>query len=83
MEVQFLTAAHKHSSNNVEEVKSSTICGCFYCRKVYSPVEIKEYIDNGQTALCPYCGVDAVIGNASGYEVTDAFLTDMFNKWFR
>lgn len=82
MKEPLLTDAHKHSSNNVEEVKNSTLCGCFYCRRIYAASVIEEFIDNGQTALCPYCGVDAVIGDASGYVVTDDFLTDMYSKWF-
>lgn len=82
MKEPLLTDAHKHSSNNVEEVKSSTLCGCFFCRRIYAASEIEEFIDNGQTALCPYCGVDAVIGDASGYVVTDDILTDMYSKWF-
>ena len=80
--MKLLTDAHSHSSNNVEEIKGSALCGCFYCRKVFAPKEVKEFIDNGQTALCPYCGIDSVIGDASGYEVTETFLTDMYNKWF-
>jgi hypothetical protein len=31
----------------------------------------------GQTALCPRCGIDAVIGSASGYPITQDFLQRM------
>ena len=37
----------------------------------------------GQTALCPYCGVDSVLGSASGYSITVEFLTRMREYWFR
>jgi acetone carboxylase gamma subunit len=36
----------------------------------------------GQTALCPECGIDSVIGDASGYPITEAFLGKMKTFWF-
>jgi hypothetical protein len=36
----------------------------------------------GQTALCPKCGVDAVIGDKSGLPITTEFLTTMHGMWF-
>src|SRR5262245_37274288 len=35
-----------------------------------------------QTAVCPECGIDSVIGNASGFEITEAFLEEMRAAWF-
>lgn len=40
---------------------------CVYCDEIFSPVEIKNWVDLnssniGQTALCPHCEVDSVIG---------------------
>jgi hypothetical protein len=37
----------------------------------------------GQTALCPSCGIDAVIGAACGYPITVSFLARMHSEWFR
>jgi hypothetical protein len=36
----------------------------------------------GQTALCPKCGIDAVIGSASGYPISREFLAEMHRHWF-
>ena len=49
-----------------EDVLGSTVCGCFYCCAEFEPGEIHEWVDAdeqglGQTALCPRCGIDAVI----------------------
>src|SRR5581483_9226086 len=74
--------AHKHSSMHREEVLRSDCCGCFHCFRVFAPAEIAEWIDNGQTALCPYCPVDSVIGSASGYPITKEFLEEMHKYWF-
>jgi hypothetical protein len=35
-----------------------------------------------QTALCPKCGIDSVIGSLSGYPITAAFLRQMYGCWF-
>ena len=49
-----------------------------------SPIEITRYADDNSigTAICPYCGVDAVIGESSGLPITKTFLEKMHNKWF-
>ena len=64
----------------------SEVCGCFYCRKTFGPEQITEWVDFhdgvGTTALCPRCGIDAVIGSASGYPITEAFLAAMHRRWF-
>jgi hypothetical protein len=79
--------AHRHSSNHRDEIASSTICGCFYCRSTFTPQAVTEWVDEGpddcgQTALCPRCGVDSVIGDRSGFPVTDEFLAAMNAHWF-
>jgi hypothetical protein len=78
-----LRAAHRHSSQHVDEVRSSPLCGCFYCLDIFVPDEVAEWIDEESTALCPRCGVDAVIGEASGYPIRNAaFLRAMHQLWF-
>lgn len=36
-------------------------CGCFYCLKTIAPAEITEWVDGGETPICPHCGVDSVL----------------------
>jgi len=34
-------------------------------------------------AICPYCGIDAVIGSESGFPIDDPdFLKEMNEHWF-
>lgn len=68
---------------------ASVICGCFYCSSTFEPGDIGEWVDAaedgdglGQTALCPHCGVDAVLGSQSGYPITPEFLATMHRHWF-
>ena len=35
----------------------------------------------GQTATCPICKVDSVIGSASGYALTDELLRSLHDYW--
>ena len=74
--------AHSKSVNHRAELEKDSVCGCFYCKSIYSPSEITAWIDSGTTALCPKCGIDAVIGESSGYPITEDFLTMMNNYWF-
>jgi hypothetical protein len=46
-------------------------------------VDILEWTDDDQTALCPNCGIDSVIGDKTDYPVTDLdFLKQMNTFWF-
>jgi hypothetical protein len=74
--------AHKHSSKHRVEILSSLACGCFYCLSIYPPSDVVEWIDEDQTAICPECDIDSVIGDASGYPITAEFLTSMKKQWF-
>ena len=72
--------AHLHSYRNRRALEQADVCGCFHCLKIFSPKEIAEYVDDHQTAICPYCAVDAVIGENSGFPVTQDFLLRMRRK---
>jgi hypothetical protein len=54
----------------------------FTVKRFFLRSEIKEWIDGDKTALCPHCGIDAVIGSASGFELTKEFLHRMCEYWF-
>ncbi len=88
-----IIAAHRYSSNHRESVLASDVCGCFYCLSIFSPSEIEDWVDarkdetdineSGQTAFCPRCGIDSVLGSASGYPITREFLQKMNDYWFQ
>lgn len=75
-------AAHKHSKGHRAEIESSTRCACFFCFRTFNSTEIKSWIDSNQTALCPRCGVDSVLGSASTHRLDDAFLRGMHQQFF-
>ncbi len=78
-----IVEAHMHCAQHREEIESSTLCGCFYCQRIFKPEEISEWIADGTCAMCPKCEIDAVIGDASGYPVTKKFLKEMNYYWFK
>lgn len=83
MNQEDIIKAHKFSSNHKQELLNDKKCGCFFCLKIFNPQEIKEWIaDNSGTAICPYCGIDSIIGESSGYPITLEFLEAMNNYWF-
>ena len=79
-----IIAAHKYCTANRKQLAKDKVCGCFYCLKIYDPKEIEDWIQDkdGDTALCPYCDIDSVIGESSGYPITLGFLKEMYNHWF-
>ena len=85
---QQLKKAHYFSNNHKPELEQDSVCGCFYCQRVFHPKEITEWLieknpaDWRGTAVCPYCDVDAVIGESSGFPITEEFLSAMSECWF-
>ena len=80
-EMQDVIRAHNYAVHNYPKIKEDETCGCFYCLNIFKPSEIYDWtIDH--TALCPYCNIDSVIGESSGYPITEEFLKKMNEYWF-
>ena len=88
MEKFDLKKAHLFSCNHKPELEKDSTCGCFYCLKIFKPSEIKDWLFGGNdcdrrgTAVCPYCCIDSVIGESSGFPITIEFLKEMHDYWF-
>jgi hypothetical protein len=72
-------------------LEQSEWCGCFYCLGFFRPPSIKEWVDDGQTAKCPGCGIDAVLPDKSLVLIDSMdssmtwslfFLQKMHERWF-
>ena len=75
--------AHRFSIHNRQELQQDKRCGCFYCLRIFDPKEITDWIEDApDTAICPYCGVDSVIGAYTGYPISLTFLEKMHAYWF-
>ena len=79
-ESDYITA-HEYCMFNRRLIEHDKRCGCFHCLKVFDTKEL-EWVDFDLTALCPYCGIDAVIGESAGYPLIEEFLEKMRDYWF-
>ncbi|HLO12895.1 MAG TPA: cytoplasmic protein [Pseudoneobacillus sp.] len=79
---QDLQKAHQYSRKNRIGLERNNVCGCFHCLRIFNPNEIDEWLDDNDTAECPYCGIDSVIGESSGFPITQPFLKEMQKMWF-
>ena len=80
----YCTYWHQYSLSNKESVLSSRTCGCFFCQEIFESHLISEhYIHdiNGETALCPFCGVDSILPDHKVDLSTD-LLEEMYKVWF-
>lgn len=75
--------AHEFSSDHKEQILKDDKCGCFFCLRIFNPNEIVDWIEDEKgTAICPYCDIDSVIGESSGYPITKEFLKKMKEYYF-
>lgn len=79
-------AAGDQSFKSREQILRSTRCGCYYCLATFAPFEIVEWTDfvdgEGQTAICPRCSVDSVLGDLSGQSLERENLMHLHVAWF-
>ena len=70
--------APRESRHNHTAISGDTVCGCYFCLTVFTGGTIEEWVDGGTTALCPRCGVDAVL---PGVNDTDVLIA-AHDRWF-
>lgn len=90
-----LLEAYRHTTQNRAEIEASRACGCCCCMQIYPPDEIVAWTGldvsnlddpdaaNAETALCPRCGSESVIGDKSGHDINPQFLGRMQEAWFQ
>jgi hypothetical protein len=90
-----LLEAHGHTLNNRTELEASSVCGCCACMEIFEPAEIVAWsgldmsnfndVDatNAETAICPKCGSESLIGSRAGYNINPSFLSRMNQAWFQ
>lgn len=90
-----LLAAYRYTSNNWAQIAASQLCGCCNCTQVFPSEEVVAWtgldmhnMDDPdavakQTALCPRCGSESVIGDKAGFPLNAQFLARMNEAWFQ
>lgn len=78
----FPYGAHAHCIHNRRYLSGGGEAGCFYCLETFNAKTITKWTDNGLTALCPYCGIDAVL-SSNVAPIDPLFLRQMHAYWFK
>jgi hypothetical protein len=60
-------AGFEASKKNRRGLLKSALCHCFQCTMQSPPSQIEFWIDDEQTALCPSCLMDTLIGDRSAF----------------
>jgi hypothetical protein len=81
-DVSKFVAAKERASRHRAELEASGRCACFFCFKKFATTEIKTWIDAAETALCPFCGLDSVLGSGTDHRIDDQFLRKMHQHYY-
>lgn len=68
-----LLEADAQSTNNRAALKGSADASCYCCIKSFPSTDIIDWVDYGRTAICPRCGVDAVVPGVVAVEKLQQF----------
>lgn len=71
-----------YSFKNKSLIEIADNCGCYHCCELFKSTEVKNYTDDGKTALCPKCNIDAVLGDKNGFDINKEFLIKAKKYWF-
>jgi hypothetical protein len=57
-------SSHMYCSNNYQSISLSKNCACIYCKQTPPKDAVTDWVETEKekTAICPFCGIDAVIG---------------------
>ena len=75
-----------NSSGNRKKLLTSESAVCFHCKELIMPSDILGWCDEddngvGQTAICPHCSVDAIVGFSGQIDL--AWVDTMHDHSFR
>ncbi|MDM1485870.1 cytoplasmic protein [Acinetobacter towneri] len=77
-----ISEIYHYSSQHRALLQQSECCGCFCCLETFAYSEIEDWCDDEQTAICPHCGIDAVLGSALVEALTPELLKAMHQAYF-
>lgn len=83
-------ALHYLSKDHRPAVEAAKKCGCFYCLGIFNSMKIDKWTDSprrgeqGVTAICPLCNIDAVLPDGVfGFKITKTLLQRMNKIYFQ
>lgn len=84
MPTQDLDAIHQLSFGNEQLLGQSAQAGCFQCLNVFPAAEVSSWVPDKpvRTAVCPRCGIDSVLGDSMGMDISSHLLEALHNRYF-
>ena len=73
---------HAYCMGNRELIARANRCYCFYCKAEMDKSEIVDYLEQENTAICPKCGVDAILPDSVREPINKTLLTQLHDYWF-
>ena len=85
-----LESMWQYCTRNRPLLARSARAGCLYCEATFAAREISGWmgdsdgyeLDIGDTALCPRCGIDAVLPSAAPIQWDATLLSEMHEGYF-
>ncbi len=53
-----------------ERANPEATCGCYNCNRIFRFKDIEDFWDDGETPVCPGCGMDTVVIETADMKVT-------------
>lgn len=78
MSKNYLKFLHNLSFEGRVLMEAAGVGSCFDCFSYVLIEDVKQWTDNGQTAICPNCKIDSVVPGV----ISSNTLTDMYDKYF-
>lgn len=66
------------SFKNADRLACETMCSCYHCLQRFDTKQLTEWIDDGYTALCPHCNIDAIVPG----KINKSLLSRAYEKYF-
>lgn len=81
-----LQGLHGLSIYNADAVQLCERVGCFHCERIFPAAQVVKFVSERtsqvKTALCPHCGVDAILPEAPGVIVLSPELLEKMHKHY-
>ncbi len=58
------------ADGSYERTHPEATCGCYNCGRIFAFKDITDFWDEGDTAVCPGCGMDCVVIETADMQVT-------------
>ena len=74
--------AATHNFDAAVNASTPVLCGCFHCKRIFKSDRITSTDffaekDGGDTATCPFCGIDSVIVESDDIKVTKELVLEL------